>query len=169
MTPAIALLAAVTAERLFELALASRNTARLKARGAVEYAPEHYPLIVALHGGWLAGLWWQGWNRPLQWGWLAAFGLLQLLRIWVLGTLKERWTTRIIVVPGESLVRRGPYRLISHPNYAVVVGEIAVLPLVLGLPWFAVAFSLLNAGVLWIRVRAETAALRTGAPDVATR
>ena len=159
MIGAILILAAVTAERLAELVLARRNTARLMASGAVEHAPGHYPMIVALHAAWLVCLWLAAWNRPIHWGWLALFAVLQILRAWVLMTLKGRWTTRIITVPGETLVRRGPYRLIDHPNYVVVIGEIAVLPLVFGLPLFALAFSLLNAGVLTIRIRAESRAL----------
>jgi len=77
----------------------------------------------------------------------------------VLASIGTRWTTRIIAVPGETLVRRGPYRFIPHPNYAVVVGEIAVLPLVFGLWAYALVFSVLNASVLWIRIRAERRAL----------
>ena len=74
-----------------------------------------------------------------------------------------RWTTRIVVLPGASLVRRGPYRYLDHPNYAVVVAEIAVLPLAFGLTTYAIVFSLLNASVLWIRIRAESRALVTSA------
>ena len=163
MTAAILLLALVTAERLGELWLARRNTAALLAKGAREMAPGHYPLIVLLHALWLAGLWVLGWDQPLAPVWLALFLALQGLRIWVLATLGRRWTTRIIVVPGEKLVAAGPYRFFAHPNYLVVIGEIAVLPLCLGLPWFALAFSLANAGVLAIRIRAEAAALKGGA------
>jgi methyltransferase len=155
----VVVLAAVSLERLGELAWARRNTAQLLARGAVEQASGHYPLIVAMHAAWLAGLWFLAWDRPIQWVWLALFGLLQIGRLWVLATLKERWTTRIIIVPGQPLVRRGPYRLLDHPNYAVVVGEIAVLPLAFGLWGFALGFSLANAAILAVRVRAETAAL----------
>jgi methyltransferase len=90
------------------------------------------------------------------------FLLLQLLRVWILATLGTRWTTRILVLPGASLVQRGPYRFLAHPNYAVVVGEIAVLPLAFGLICYALVFSLLNAAVLTIRIRAENAALRRG-------
>ena len=72
----------------------------------------------------------------------------------------ERWTTRIIVPPGATLVRRGPYRFLAHPNYLVVASEIAVLPLAFGLPWYALFFSLANATLLAIRIRAENAALR---------
>jgi methyltransferase len=168
MIGSIAVLAAVTLERLAELLFATRNTARLKAQGAVEHAPGHYPLIVALHAAWLAGLWLFGWNRPVQWGWLALFGLLQVLRAWVLMTLKTRWTTRIITLPGETLIREGPYRLMRHPNYLVVVLEIAVLPLAFGLPQFAAVFALANAVVVAIRVRAEEAAL-AGASVAAAR
>ena len=92
-------------------------------------------------------------------GWLALFALLQGLRLWVLATLGRRWTTRIIVWPDRPLVRRGPYRWLSHPNYAVVVAEIAVAPMVLGLGWMAALFSLLNAAVLSVRIRAENRAL----------
>ena len=100
MIAAIAVLTFVTAERLTELPIARRNTTRLLARGAVEYAPQHYPLIVALHALWLVGLWFLAWDRQIQLGWLAVFALLQVLRVWVLTTLGARWTTRIIVLPG---------------------------------------------------------------------
>ena len=159
MTPAIALLAFVTAERLGELWLARRNTVALLARGAHEVAPGHYPLIVGLHTAWLAGLWVFGLTGTVDPGWLTIFIALQGLRIWVLATLGRRWTTRIIVLPGARLVTAGPYRFTTHPNYLVVVGEIAVLPLCLGLPWYALAFSAANAAVLGIRISAENAAL----------
>ena len=159
MTFAVILLALVTAERLGELWLARRNTAALLQQGAVEVAPQHYTLIVLLHGFWLAGLWLLGWDQPVKLAWLAIFLVLQVLRVWVLATLGSRWTTRIIVLPGEQLVATGPYRWLTHPNYVVVIGEIAVLPLCLGLPWYALAFSLANAAVLTVRIRAENAAL----------
>jgi methyltransferase len=160
MTWSVVVLALVTLQRLGELVLARRNTRRLLAQGAREAAPEHYPLIVIMHAAWLAGLWWLGWDRPIQWPWLAVFLVLQGLRVWVLATLGPRWTTRIIIVPGAPLVARGPYRLLRHPNYAVVVGEIAALPLAFGLPAYAAAFTLLNAVALTMRIRAENAALR---------
>jgi methyltransferase len=161
----IVVLTLVTAQRLGELVIARRNTARLLARGGVETGAAHYPLIVVLHGAWLAGLWWLGWNRPVSPAWLAVYLGLQGLRVWVLLTIGARWTTRIISVPGETLVRKGPYRLFPHPNYAVVVGEIAVLPMVFGLPVYALVFSVLNALVLTIRIRAENAAIAaTAAP-----
>lgn len=152
-------LALVTAQRLGELVLSRRNTAGLLARGAVEAAPGHYPLIVLLHAAWLAGLWLLAWDAPVNLAWLAVFVVLQAGRVWVLMTLGRRWTTRIVVLPGEELVKAGPYRFMSHPNYAVVVGEIAVLPLVFGLVWYAVVFSALNAAVLAVRIRAENSAL----------
>lgn len=165
MTLAILLLAFVTAERLLELWWARSNTRLLLQQGAVEHAPGHYPLIVALHAAWLAGLWALGWSQTVSVGWLAAFIGLQLLRAWVLITLGRRWTTRILVLPGVPTVKRGPYRFVSHPNYIVVAGEIAVLPLCFGLGWYAVVFSILNAGVLFIRIRAESAALSAAQHD----
>jgi methyltransferase len=82
-----------------------------------------------------------------------------LARVWVIASLGGRWTTRIIILPGATLVRRGPYRFLSHPNYWVVAGELLVLPLVFGLAWYGLVFTLLNAAVMWIRIRAEAAAL----------
>ena len=112
-----------------------------------------------LHAAWLAGLWLLAWDRPVSIPWLAVFAVLQAGRLWVLATLGERWTTRIIVLPGETLVRRGPYRLIPHPNYAVVAGEVLVLPLAFGLLSYGLIFSVLNAVILWIRIRSEETAL----------
>lgn len=160
MSWSILVLALVTLQRLGELVLARRNTRRLLAQGAHEVAPEHYPLIVVMHAAWLAGLWWLAWDRPIQWPWLAVFLVLQALRVWVLASLGPRWTTRIIVLPGAPLVAKGPYRFLPHPNYVVVAGEILALPLAFGLPAYAAAFTLLNAVVLTIRIRAENAALR---------
>jgi methyltransferase len=159
--PHIAILGFVTLQRLTELPVARRNTQRLLASGGREVAPGHYPLIVALHACWLAVLWWFAPGRPVHLPLLVLFALLQVFRIWTLRTLGDRWTTRIIVVPGETLVARGPYRFVSHPNYLIVIGEIAVLPLVFGLIELALLFSALNLLVLSIRIRAENAALRS--------
>ena len=155
----IVILTLVTLERLVELPIAQANTKRLIAAGGYEVAPGHYTLIVALHALWLATVWWLAPGRPVSLPLLALFGLVELGRIWVLLTLGKRWTTRIIVVPDETLVRRGPYRFLNHPNYVVVVAEIALLPLVFGLWRTALIFSLLNAVLLIIRIREENRAL----------
>ena len=159
MWPGIALLAFVTFQRLTELPVARRNTARLLAAGAHEVAPGHYPLVVALHASWLATLWWLAPPQPIHQVYLALFFAIQLARIWTLRTLGSRWTTRIIVVPHEKLVARGPYKYVDHPNYIVVIAEIALLPMVFGLWQVALLFSILNAIVLTIRIRAENRAL----------
>jgi methyltransferase len=159
VTAAALLLVLVTAERIAELGLARRNTTALMSRGAIEVAPRHYPAIVLMHALWLASLWIFGAARTIGPGWLAVFLSLQVLRAWTLMTLGPRWTTRIIVLPNSPLVANGPYRFVSHPNYLVVIGEIAALPLCLGLPWIALGFSAANAILLSIRIRAETIAL----------
>ncbi|MEI9925829.1 MAG: isoprenylcysteine carboxylmethyltransferase family protein [Bradyrhizobium sp.] len=159
MSAAEFILGLVTLQRAGELFLSHYHTRRLKARGAIEVAGGHYPLMVAVHTTWLIALWVFGHDQPINIIALLFFLLLQGLRVWVMRTLGPRWTTRIIVLPETSLVKAGPYRFLSHPNYAVVVGEIAVLPLVLGLPSIAVIFTILNAGVLMIRIRAENRAL----------
>ena len=99
-------------------------------------------------------------ESSLQIVWLVQFAVVQALRFWVLATLGERWTTRVVILPGVPLVKAGPYRFLNHPNYAVVVAEIAILPLVFGLPWYALVFSALNLLVLSIRINAENAALQ---------
>ena len=157
--PAIAILAFVTLQRLVELPIAAANTNRLLAKGGREVGAGHYPLIVAVHAAWLAALWWFALGRPINLAFLAFFVLVEFGRIWVLRTLGPRWTTRIITVPGERLVAAGPYRFVNHPNYLVVIAEIAVLPLVFGLWQIALIFSLLNAAVLAVRIRAESRAL----------
>ncbi len=159
MTPAGFILALVTLQRAGELAVSRYNTHKLLARGAVEISPGHYPLIVAVHAAWLISLWVFGHDRPVNILALLFYLLLQGFRFWVMWTLGSRWTTRIIVLPERPLVSAGPYRFLSHPNYAVVAAEIAILPLVLGLPLLAAVFTILNAAVLAVRIRAENRAL----------
>jgi methyltransferase len=161
MTLSIVLLALASLQRAAELLLARRNTQRLLAQGAVEHGRGHYPVMVAMHATWLAGLWVLGWNRPVNLLWLGVVVALEAARAWVLFSLGPRWTTRIIVLPGAALVRRGPYRFVRHPNYLVVAGEIAALPLALGMPLYAALFTVLNAAMLFVRIRAENAGLAT--------
>ena len=168
MTGAEIILIAVTLQRLAELFWAQRNTVRLLSRDAQEIGAGHYPLIVAVHAAWLIALWIFGYTQPINMLALACYLRLQLLRGWVMWTLGARWTTRILVLPGEALVTRGPYRYLSHPNYAVVTGEIALLPLALNLPWLALLFSVLNAGALTLRIRTENRALAAAASRAAT-
>ena len=146
-------------QRLAELALARRNRARLLAAGAVEFGAGHYPVMVALHAGWWLTLAWLGHDRPVNLGWLVLFVVLQAGRIWMIGTLGARWTTRILVLPGAPPVTGGPYRWLRHPNYVIVALEIAVVPLARGLPGAALAFTAANAVLLAWRIRLENRAL----------
>lgn len=157
---AVAVLTLVTAQRLAELLYSRANEVRLRQAGGVEHAASHYPWMVALHASWLAGLWIAGGGTHPDVLWLTAFLLLQGLRVWVLLTLGSRWTTRVVVLPGEPLIRSGPYRFLSHPNYAVVAAEIFVLPMAFGLVAFSLVFSVLNFAILAIRIHSENAALR---------
>jgi methyltransferase len=154
-----ALLGYLTVQRLIELWWAKRNEARLIAAGAIEYGRSHLALIILLHAAWMAGLWLLAYDGPVDVTYFALVAVLQIARFWVLLTLGRRWTIRILVVPGERLVARGPYRFLRHPNYAIVTAEIAVVPLALGLPIYALVFTILNAAVLAIRIPAENAAL----------
>ena len=162
------IMAFVTVQRLVELAIDRRNTARLLAAGGYEVGAGHYPWIVAMHAAWLATLWATVGHREISLPLLAVYAVLQIFRAWVLMTLGRRWTTRIIVTPNVPLVSTGPFRFLRHPNYAVVTAEIAVLPLVFGLWWVALVFTLLNAALLSIRIRTENRALYDEKDGVST-
>jgi methyltransferase len=149
----------LVAQRLVELVLAQRNTARLRATGAVEFGALHYPFIVALHAFWLLGLWLFGHNRDVNPIGLGFFVALQVIRLWILLSLGRHWSTRVLVLPGTPKVVRGPYRWLRHPNYCVVAAEIALVPMALGLPLFALFFSIANAVLLALRIRVENKAL----------
>lgn len=153
------LLAFLTAQRLGELAIANKNTKALLLSGAHEIGASHYKYMVALHGSWLVALWVLGAENDVSRFWLVIFIALQLGRVWVLATLKSRWTTRIILVRDETLVTSGPFRYFKHPNYLVVIGEIAVVPLALGLGWLALVYTILNAWMLWVRIGVENEGL----------
>ncbi len=159
ITAASIILAFVTLQRLSELIIARQNTKGLLAKGAVEHGASHYPVMVLLHATWLSGLWWFGWNASVVWPFMLIYILLQAFRIWILASLGSRWTTRILTVPNETLVARGPYRFMRHPNYALVLLEVPLLPLALGLNAYALLFGLLNVAMLTWRIRIEESVL----------
>jgi methyltransferase len=160
VTTASIILLLVTLQRLSELIIAKRNTAGLVAKGAIEHGAAHYPVMVLLHASWLAGLWWLGWNATIVWPFMLLYIALQAFRVWILATLGSRWTTRILTVPNETLVAKGPYKYIRHPNYLLVLLEVPLLPLAFGLPWFALLYGLLNFAMLAWRIRIEDQALK---------
>jgi methyltransferase len=161
----VVLVLAVGVERLAELVVSKRNEAWSKARGGVEHGAGHYPAMVALHTGLLAGCLLEVWlghrdfHPWLGWPALAVVVASQGLRWWCIRTLGPRWNTRVIVVPGLPLVSAGPYRLIRHPNYVAVVAEGLALPLVHTAVITAASFLVLNAALLRVRIRAENSAL----------
>jgi len=155
------LIAAVTLQRLAELAYATRNTRALLAKGGQETGAAHYPLFVLLHGGWLAAMAALTAPNPAPgWFWLTVFAACQALRLWVIATLGPYWTTRIVTLAGAPPVTAGPYRLLRHPNYAIVAVEIPALPLALGMPIVALVFGAANLALLGFRIAIENAARR---------
>ena len=165
----------VGVERIAELVVSTRNAAWSRERGGVETGLGHFPFMVVLHIALLVGTLVEAWvRRPevpslLAWSMLALVIASQALRWWCITTLGRRWNTRVIVVPGLPPVSSGPYRLFRHPNYVAVVVEGVALPLVHAAWITAVVFSVLNAGLLMVRIRAEDAALATlpSAPETA--
>ena len=161
----LVLLAAVALERVAELVVARRNAAWSLANGGVEYGREHYPFMVVLHSAFLIGAALE--VVLLQRPWIAAVGIpalvatlaAQALRWWVIRTLRHRWNTRVIVIPGLAPVTTGPFRWLRHPNYLAVVTEGIALPMVHSAWITALTFTLLNALLLRTRIRVEDAAL----------
>jgi len=150
----------VAAQRLAELALSRRNARRLFAAGGRELGRSHYPLLAGVHAGWLLAMFLLiPPDAPLYPLPLALFLLAQAGRIWVIASLGRYWTTRVIDLPDAPLVRSGPYRWLRHPNYLIVVAELALLPMAFGAWGIALAFSALNLVVLRLRLRVENAAL----------
>jgi methyltransferase len=158
---AAALLLLATVQRLIELVLARRNAIRLLAEGAYEVGRGHYPVLVTLHVAWLGSLWALLLTDMAGFvAWAAiAYLAVQGLRIWTLASLGRYWTTRIIVAPDAPLVRKGPYRFLRHPNYLVVVLEIALLPLALDWWQLAAGFTAANGLALAWRIAVEEATL----------
>ncbi len=160
MSPVLVAVLLVAAQRLIELALSRKNARALLRRGAVEHGRSHYPIIVLLHGAWLGAILWVVPADRWPNGWLAGcYGALQLVRAWAILSLGPYWTTRVITLAGAPLVTRGPYRLLRHPIYAVVVCEIALLPAAFGAWRLALAASLVNAAMLAWRIASEDRAL----------
>jgi methyltransferase len=159
-SPLVWIIALVAVQRLVELVLAASNTRRLMARGAREVGRAHYPLFVLLHASWLMAI---ALTTPLDrqpyWPLIGVFIVLQLARVWVVATLGPYWTTRIITLDEAPIVRGGPFRFVRHPNYCVVVAEIAVLPLAFGNWPVALIWTILNALLLRHRIRVEMGAL----------
>jgi methyltransferase len=159
------LVALVGLERVAELVVSTRNAAWSFARGGVEYGRGHYPVMVALHSGFLVAMLVEAWlRRPdvppvLAWSMLTLVLSSQALRWWCIGTLGRRWNTRVIVVPGLAPVTSGPYRFLRHPNYVAVVVEGVALPLVHSAWLTAILFTVANAVLLTVRIRVEDAAL----------
>jgi methyltransferase len=160
MTVLYIVIALVAIQRIAELIYAERNTRRLRERGGIEVAAWQHPLFVALHAAWLLSLLaFIPHAATANWWLLGAFLTLQLARLWVVASLGPYWTTRIITLPTAPLVRRGSYRFVKHPNYTIVVLEIALLPLAFGAWGIALVFSAINAILLFFRIRAEDYAL----------
>ena len=146
--------------RLAELAYARRNARRLLQRGGQEVGAGHYPMFVALHAAWLAATFISvPADTPPSLPLAVLLAALLVARAWTIWSLGPYWTTRVITLPGAPLVRRGPYRFLRHPNYVIVAGEIAVLPLIFGAWRLALLFSVVNAALLWHRIRIEDQAL----------
>ena len=160
----MAYLAALALERAHELRLSSRHEAALRARGAIESGRELHPWLVAVHAALpllvIAEVLWLG-ARPAR-GWplaLAALALVEALRLWSMATLGTLWTTRVLVPPGISRVRAGPYRWLRHPSYIAAAIELAAGPLMFGAWRTALALSLVNLPLLVARARVEARAL----------
>ncbi len=153
-------------QRLTELSISSRNVKAMMNAGGVEFGKEHYKYIVVMHSLFILSMTTEyllrehyGKMNDISYLFLVFFIFLQVMRVWVITSLGKYWSTRIIRIPGSKLVRKGPYRFIKHPNYLVVSLEIFCLPMIFGLYYTAAIFTILNALILFIRIREENKAL----------
>ncbi|WP_158990318.1 isoprenylcysteine carboxyl methyltransferase family protein [Mucilaginibacter sp. L196] len=148
----------VIIQRLSELYIARSNEKWLRSQGAVEYGKEHYPFIVALHTLFIISIiveYTLRGNTPIDFVFLILFALLLLFKFWALSSLGRYWNTKIFRVPGAGPVKKGPYKLFKHPNYFIVVCEIAIIPMVFHLYYTAIVFTVLNAIMLTVRISVE--------------
>ena len=160
MTWHYAIVAFIAVQRLAEMLYSRRNIARLLAQGATTVKEPTYPWLVAVHATWVLALAFAiPADAPVNPVFLALYLVLLGLRVWVMASLGRFWCTRIVTLPGAPLVRRGPYRFLRHPNYVVVAGEMFVAPLIFGAWNIALAFTVLNGVLIWIRIKAEETVL----------
>ena len=148
----------VITQRLSELYIARGNEKWLRSQGAVEYGKEHYPFIVALHTLFIISIiveYILRDNTQTDFVFLVLFALLLLFKFWALSSLGKYWNTKIFRVPGAGPVKKGPYKLFKHPNYFIVICEIAIIPMVFHLYYTAIIFTVLNAVMLTVRIRVE--------------
>ena len=166
MSLTLCILSAVALQRLAELLYSNRNTKKLLTEGGKEVGQSHYPVMIAIHTGWLFTITafvvladTHFVDDLIIWPLIGVYGLVQVGRFWVLYSLGRYWSTKVIDLPEAPLIRKGPYRWIKHPNYLIVVFEVAILPMALQMWGIALVFSILNAGILAWRIQVENRAL----------
>ncbi|RSD26558.1 isoprenylcysteine carboxyl methyltransferase family protein [Mesobacillus subterraneus] len=152
-------------QRLMELVIARRNESWMKKRGAIEFGKGHYPAMVTIHTAFFIFLIFEViyFDKSLSSYWpilLAVFIFTQAMRVWALSSLGKFWNTKIIILPGADVVKKGPYKIIKHPNYLIVAVEFIVIPLMFNAYITMIVFTLLNIIILSIRIPAEEKALR---------
>lgn len=152
-------------ERLFEIGLAERNKKAALALGAREFGSGHYYLFFLLHTAWLAGWLYEaqvsGIISRFWYIWFGLFILAEMLRYWCIFSLGPCWNTRILIVPGQVRINRGPYRIMNHPNYLAISIILLSVPLVFEAYITAIITTLANAVLLLrIRIPIETQALQ---------
>lgn len=151
-------------QRLVELIVAKRNEKKMLLKGAVEYDREGYKYIVLMHTCFFLSLIAE-YNflarevNPLYIIFLSIFILMQFGRYWVISSLGEYWNTRIIVLKRTQLIKKGPYKYFTHPNYIIVCVELAVIPLIFSCYFTALFFTILNLILLNRRIKIENRAL----------
>jgi len=149
--------------RIGELLLSRRNEKWLLQNNAIEYGKKHYPVIVTLHVLFITSLIVEYFMQPTAsyiFFFLVFYFLLIALKIWIVLSLGKFWNTKIYHIQNIPLIKKGPYKIFKHPNYVIVIAEIIVIPLVYHLYYTAIAFSLLNAVVLFVRIKEENKALK---------
>lgn len=160
MWTTIIILSLATVQRIIEFSIAQRNTSRMVDRGGVTVGPNLQWVQIILQALWLTALWYFAYALEADWTWLFAYLALEAIRGWVVAAMGSRWTSRIVVVPGEKFEDVRPFNTFREPNFIIIGMEMFILPMAFGLWWLGLAFVAAYAGVVYWRVTRENAALR---------
>jgi methyltransferase len=147
-------------QRIGELLFAKRNEKLLLQKGAFEIGGEHYKWIVGLHVSFFLSLLTEvvisSYSLSNYWPlWFSLFLLLQIGRIWTIYSLGIHWNTKVIILPNEKPIKKGPYRYMKHPNYLIVALELIVIPCLFEAYATMIVFSLMNMILMMIRIPLE--------------
>lgn len=164
MTVAIVVLFLAFIPMAFEARLAAGHDRGLRAAGASEPRDDVFPVMQVVYPAAFLAMALEAVVRGARMDAIFAagaivFALGKAIKYWAIATLGPRWTFRVLVPPGSSLIQHGPYRFMRHPNYLGVMGELAGMALMAHAVVSGPVGVVLFAGIIAARIRVEERAL----------